>query len=319
MAEVPVPDVEDVSRLLTDRFGPGVRDVSPLGAGKWSRAFSFDTDDAQLVIRLGDYDEDFIKDRFAASWQEPGLPVPGFVDMGEAFGTFYAVTERADGTFLDQLSKHDVTEVLPSLWGVLDALRRVPVPESAGFGLWTRNGLGEHGSWKDALLTLETKRPRIDGWKTRLRQWPETQRAFDEGLDRLHLLVDQVPSRHDVIHRDLVNRNVLVTDAQVSSVFDWGSSMYGDHLYDIAWLTFCASYTAGFDRAETHRTARQHYVELGIDADDFDLRITCYELHIGLGALMHRAFLGEQAHARALATKIVESSTPDGTTVRLRG
>jgi hygromycin-B 4-O-kinase len=233
--------------------------------------------------------------------------------------TICAVTERAEGQFLAQLPRAEVTEVLPSLLGVLDALGRVPVPESAGFGAWTRNGVGGHRSWKDALLTLETTRPRIDGWKRRLQEWPETQRAFDEGVERLHRLADHVPSRHDVIHRDLVNRNVLVADAKVTSVFDWGSSMYGDHLYDIAWLTFCASYTTGFDRSEVHRCARAHYAAQGIAPDDFDLRINCYELHIGLGALIYRAFLGEEAHAQSLATKILASSIPDGTTVRLRG
>lgn len=318
MSGLPAPDLRQIARFLTDRFGSSVRDVSPLGAGKWSRAFSFDTDEAQLVVRFGDHDEDFAKDRIAASWQQPGLPVPNFIDMGEVFGTFYAVTERAEGKFLDGLTRNEVAEVLPSLFRVLDALRRVPVPDAAGFGGWNRNGVGAHSSWKDALLTLETKRPRIDGWKRRLQELPECQQAFDQGAERLQLLAEHVPSRQDVIHRDLLNRNVLVADAKVTSVFDWGSSMYGDHLYDIAWLTFCASYTSGFDRSEIHRLARQHYVRDGIDPDEFDLRINCYEVHIGLGALIYRAFLGEEAHAQSLATKILASAIQEGRTVRLR-
>jgi hygromycin-B 4-O-kinase len=319
MSGTPAPEVHQLARFLTDRFGSNVRDVRPLGAGKWSRAFAFDTDDSRLVLRLGDHEEDFAKDRIAASWQQPGLPVPGFLEMGEAFGAFYAVTERADGRFLDGLTRTEVNDVFPSVLRVLDALRRVQVPGSAGFGGWSRHGVGEHSSWKDALLTLETARPRIDGWKHRLQRWPQIQRAFDEGVEHLHVLTDQVPSRRDVIHRDLVNRNVLVAGAEVTSVFDWGCSMYGDHLYDVAWLTFCASYTTGFDRSDVHRRARAHYAAQGIAPDDFDLRINCYELHIGLGALIYRAFLGEEAHAQALAIKIQASSVPDGTTVRLRG
>lgn len=305
MSGLPDPDVRQIFRFLTVRLGPSVRDVIPLGAGQWSRAFSFDRNDSSLVVRFGDHDEDFAKDRLAASWQQPGLPVPDFIDMGEAFGTFYAITERAHGRFLDQLTRNEVPAVLPSLLDVLDALRRVRVATSVGFGVWNRDGVGDHSSWKDALLAVETRRPRIIGWNRRLQDWPECRQAFDQGLERLHSLVDHVPSRRDVIHRDWLNRNVLVNGAEVTSVFDWGCSMYGDHLYDVAWLTFCASYTAGFDRVETHRVARQHYVDDGFDPDDFDLRVTCYELHIGLGALTYRAFLGDRGGAQYLATKIL--------------
>jgi hygromycin-B 4-O-kinase len=180
-----------------------------LGAGQWSRAFSFDTDSRPLVIRFGDQDEDFEKDRIAASWQQPGLPVPKFIDMGEAFGTFYAITERAEGRFLDHLTRNEVAEVLPSLMGVLHAQRRIPVAQAAGFGGWDRNGMAEHSSWKSALLAVATERPRIAGWKRRLQKWPECERAFHQGFERLQILAEHVPSRQDVIHSDLLNRNVL--------------------------------------------------------------------------------------------------------------
>jgi hygromycin-B 4-O-kinase len=310
MLGLPTPDVQEIFRFLTVRLGANLRGVSPLGAGQWSRAFSFDTDSSPLVVRFGDHDEDFQKDRIAASWQQPGLPVPKFINMGEAFGTFYAITERAEGRFLDHLTRNEVAEVLPSLMGVLDAQRRIPVTQAAGFGGWDRNGMAEHGSWKDALLAVATERPRIAGWKRRLQEWPECEHAFHQGVERLQILAEDVPSRQDVIHSDLLNRNVLVADETVTSVFDWGCSMYGDHLYDIAWLTFCAPYTSGFDRLEIRRLARQHYVNEGFDRDDFDRRIDCYELHIG-SALTYSAFLGDEGAARSLATQSLANSIRD--------
>ena len=139
------------------------------------------------------------------------------------------------------------------------------------------------------------------------------QDAFDQGVDRLHLLAEQVPSRQDVIHRDWVNRNVLVTDANITSVFDWGCSMYGDHLYDVAWLTLCAPWTSGFDRQATRRVTREHYVAEGIDPDDFDRRVECYELHIALGALTYQAFLGDRGTTQWLARQIVDPAERDRT------
>jgi hygromycin-B 4-O-kinase len=195
---------------------------------------------------------------------------------------------------------------MPSLFRALGALRRVPVPESAGFGGWDRNGVGEHRSWKGAILAVESIRPRIDGWRLRIQEWPECEQAFDEGVERLQILAEQVPSRQDVIHRDWVNRNVLVTGTNITSVFDWGCSTYGDHLYDIAWLTFCAPWTSGFDRQLTRRLTREHYVAEGIDPEDFDRRVECYELHIALGALTYQAFLGNEGTSQWLAKQILD-------------
>jgi aminoglycoside phosphotransferase (APT) family kinase protein len=98
----------------------------------------------------------------------------------------------------------------------------------------------------------------------------------------------------------------LVTGPDITSVFDWGSSMYGDHLYDVAWLTFCAPYTVGFDRLEMRSLARAHHVNDGIDPDDFDQRVECYELHIGLGALIYQAFLGNHSTVQWLCTLITQ-------------
>lgn len=80
-----------------------------------------------LVVRFGDHDEDFAKDRIAASWQQPGLPVPKFIDMGEALGTLLCRHRTSRGKFLDQLTRNEVAEVLPSLFRTLDAERQIPV------------------------------------------------------------------------------------------------------------------------------------------------------------------------------------------------
>ena len=317
MFDLPALDVQELSRFLGARLAANVRRVSPLGAGQWSRAFSFDTECTSFVVRLGDQKEDFEKDRIAASWRQPGLPVPRFIDMGEAFGTFYAITARAEGTFLDHLTRNEVGKVFPSLLRVLDAQRRIPVAQGAGFGLWDGTGIAEHRSWKDALLAVATERPRIAGWRRRLREWPECEHAFYQGVERLRTLAEHVPSTQHVIHSDLLNRNVLVKNAKITSVFDWGCSMYGDHLYDIAWLTFCAPYTSGFDRIEIRRWAQQHYLNEGCDRDDFDHRIGCYELHIALAALTYSAFLGDEGAARSLVTQHLAIPTHKGSAVPL--
>ena len=41
-----------------------------------------------------------------------------------------------------------------------------------------------------------------------------------------------------LIHNDLLNRNALASGGQVTAVFDWGCSIYGDFLCDLAAFVF---------------------------------------------------------------------------------
>ena len=90
------------------------------------------------------------------------------------------------------------------------------------------------------LLDIANDPPsaRTYGWKQRLPETPLAHRAFESGYARLQTLVDACPEARHLVHSDLLNFNVLVTDDRISAVLDWGSSIYGDFLWDLAWFTF---------------------------------------------------------------------------------
>jgi hygromycin-B 4-O-kinase len=69
---------------------------------------------------------------------------------------------------------------------------------------------------------------------------PERARPFDAAVARLKDMVASCPEERHLIHSDLLHYNVLVAGDQISAVFDWGCALYGDLLYDVAWLTFWA-------------------------------------------------------------------------------
>ena len=124
-------------------------------------------------------------------------------------------------------------------------------------------------SRRAALLAVQDESPRIAGWQARLRTWPDCRAAFDEGMGHLGRLVEHVPEARHVIHGDLLNRNVLVDEAGVvTSVFDWGSSQYGDFLYDVAWLAFCVPWARGLRAEEVRRRAHGFFLRAGADVDD---------------------------------------------------
>ena len=63
----------------------------------WSRAFSFSRDGRELVLRLGCYQEDFLKDQKAMVFARTDLPILTVLDVGEApGGTIVVNTARPE-------------------------------------------------------------------------------------------------------------------------------------------------------------------------------------------------------------------------------
>lgn len=76
-----------VARFIAERYGSGTTTyVAVLGGGDRSRAFSFSRDGRELVLRLGCYQEDFLKDQKAMVFARTDLPIPTVLDVGEALG-----------------------------------------------------------------------------------------------------------------------------------------------------------------------------------------------------------------------------------------
>ena len=69
-------DLTRAIEFLGCRFGGDASDVVPLGMGVWSKAFAFRRAGRDYVIRFGAHQEDFHKDRFAARYAGPALPIP---------------------------------------------------------------------------------------------------------------------------------------------------------------------------------------------------------------------------------------------------
>src|SRR5207247_2258152 len=67
---------------------------------------------------------------------------------------------------------------------------------------------------------------------------PTGTAPFDEAFGVMAPLVERCPELRHLIHADLLNFNVLVEDDRIGALLDWGSAMFGDFLYDLAWLSF---------------------------------------------------------------------------------
>src|SRR5207253_8619475 len=139
---------------LAIRFGADSASVTQLDTGGWSSPFVFRAGDRDLVVRFSAFDEDFRKDERATRFSSRALPLPEIIEIGRAFGGFYAVTRRHFGTYLERATEQEMRALLPALLAMLDAIRDADVSDTSGYGNWGANGVADDPTWADALLAV---------------------------------------------------------------------------------------------------------------------------------------------------------------------
>jgi aminoglycoside phosphotransferase (APT) family kinase protein len=265
-----------------------------------------------LVVRFGRHLEDFTKDQKAATaFARPELPVPTVLEVGEATpGVFYAISERHFGVFLETLDERGWCNLLPALLRALDALREAPPPGGSGADWASSEGASAPLSWRQWLVTSLEDHPgeRVSGWRAKLEEAPDINDVFVRAERALRSLLWACPEVRHVLHRDLLNRNVLVAQdaSRLEAVFDWGCSVAGDFVYEVAWLTFWAPWYPALHAMDFRRVVQEHYGAIGLGVENFDQRLTCYEMHIGLEHIAYAAFTKRHDHQHAIARRTLQ-------------
>ena len=313
MSGRPAVDVGAAADFLRERFGPALSDVvAAPRQGMWSRAYFFRDGERDLVIRFADTAWNFEKDRRFAAYASQDLPIPVVLEIGDAFDDlYYAVTTRAHGMFLEELDHDTMERALPAVFGALDAMRAVDLSDSAGFGSHLPNFDGERPTWREFLLAVNDDDPALTanpvrGWRGALESRPDAARTFDDAYAALVAWVDRCPDVRHLVHNDLLHGNVLVDQRRVSAIFDWQCAVYGDFLYDVAVLTFWGPWFPVLDAANVRTAIRRHYDEIGLVVPDLDVRLRCYEVHIGLCHLGYHAWMRDWDELDAVARRTRE-------------
>jgi hygromycin-B 4-O-kinase len=279
--------------------------VELIGAGAWSQCFGFRQEDKEFVIRFGNYLDDFQKDKLAFRYNHSDLPIPKVLEIGRAFGGYYAISTRVYGVPLESLNANEWLEVVPSLVSAFEALRLADISNTSGFGGWGSDGNAARASWSEHLLAVkhDTPQQRTHGWREKLATLPEGEEAFSWGVDLLERVASNSVSRC-LVHCDLMNRNVFINEGKISGVFDWGCALYGDHLYDLAWLEFWSPWTPDLDVAYFRSELERRWSEMGYVPKDKDSRLLACYLHIGLDHLAYNAHLRDWTTLMATAERM---------------
>jgi len=298
-------NANEVQSFLDAHFGEEVSAVTLLGEGDWSKAFAFQRDDSDFVVRFGAYGEDFEKDRHAVTFAGPYLPIPLVTEIGRAFDGAFAISERRHGLFLEQIDLSSFQHLTPNLLRLFDALREVPVNQEASAD-WPAKA-NHHLTWRDWLATSveDDDNPRVGGWRGELAKDADIESLYVRGVRSLNDRLVDCPNALHVVHGDLLNKNVLVSfDAKrVEAVFDWGCFVFGDFLYDVAWFTFWAPWFPALEALNFRDVFRAHAKEIGLDVPSFDDRLTCYEVQIGLNHLAYNTVMKDPVERARVAKR----------------
>ncbi|MDX6481650.1 MAG: hypothetical protein QOG85_2160 [Gaiellaceae bacterium] len=267
-----VRPVEDVASFLETHHGEPIADLEVLSGGSWSAAYGYRLGDRELVLRLGSDSRWFASDRDAMAYARDGLPVPAVLDIGDAFGGAFAISERCFGRVLESVAVEEADVAGPTLMTLLDALRSVPDD-----GRLNR-------SWRTWLVACleDDSDQAVSGWRAKLAADPALDRLYRACESRIHELLDACPERRDLIHGDLLHNNVLIAPdaSRVNAVFSWKCSVRGDFLFDVALCTFWGA-IAHHGIAAADPFGRTLANAPAADLTDAALRHHAYELHIG--------------------------------------
>lgn len=285
-------EITEIESFLHTHLNQSVSDVAYLGQGVWSQAFSFRNLDKDYVVRFGLYSDDFKKDQIAAAYAVSDLPIPKVVEIGQALDRHFAISERAFGNMLDGLNEQEMAQIVPAVLKMLDAMRTTDISNTSGYGNWNTRQVAPYKSWRECLLDVwnDPIDSRTYGWRASLKSSPMGEAPYNKAYDALKSLIDKCPEERYLLHTDLLHYNVLVENGNINAVIDWGNAMYGDFLYELAGLIVWSPWYPAMQNIDWTEEARKHYKKIGLEVPNFEERLRCYEISIGLNGMSYNAF-----------------------------
>lgn len=275
-------DANDVQVFLEQNYQK-VNNIRKIVEGESSQAYSFICSEGKRILRVNtNGNQGFLKDLLAHQrFNSTDIPIPAILAVGEmAKDVYFAVSVQSEGEMVSKLNKQQNKIILPELVRMLDHIHSL-TPIADGYGEWDAEGKGKYNSWQDVLLAwLEEN-------------WAETKAApfYDESLHdelRRHIrgLLEYCPEVRTLVHGDFGLENLMSDGNHITGVIDWEMSMYGDFLYDIAWLDRWGT-RHGYGYAGIFK---EYYKSQNRMPENYDQRIQCYKLCIALDSLGFYAY-----------------------------
>jgi hygromycin-B 4-O-kinase len=301
-------DARRLRALLREHFTTDeITDLEPLRGGVFARAFGFQVRGQRYVVRLSTFDhsaEGYAKDEYAQRhFASPSLPIPRIVAVASTDTGHLAISERAAGRTLDEMTPAERQAVLPAMLDTFDAIGRADVSASGGYGFWGADGNGSSATWHAYLAAIieNDATGYYANWHAMFDSTFLDRDVYQTIYRSVRRLLPYCPEDRALIHNDAHFQNVLGDGQRITAVIDWANALYGDPLYEVARLDWWTAWP-GWWYDDIGDLLRDRYG----DAPRFAERMACYQLHLGLDDLRYYATIGnretyERYSARLLA------------------
>src|SRR5262249_50847394 len=128
---------------------------------------------------------------------------------------------------------------------------------------------------------------------------------YDAGVAVLERIAADLPERRGMIHGDLLARNVLVAGDRITAVLDWGNALFGDPLYDAAWLQCWWPWFDQWSDVDIEAAVGRRW-----RPDPTAMR--AYRLHMALDSMLYCASRGRLDDVARCAEAVLELSRRRG-------
>lgn len=258
--------------------------VETIGAGEESKAFYFDFQGNQYVFRVTWHgDLGYKKDKIAyENFSSDELVIPEVIDVGEIDEEVsFIISRRASGETLNNFSKDEVSGLVPKIVQAVVSLHGV-TPLGEGYGGWGMNRRGKFDTLSEYLEHC------LDQDEGEVQDRPFYESGFHLRLKKeLEGLLQYCSEERVVLHNDLGPLNML-SEGKHLAVIDWGDSMCGDPLKDVACLDFW------FGEQDFSGAFRSYYEKHRGLPVHFEERVRFYKLLIGYGSLWFYAYSDQE-------------------------
>lgn len=271
-------DTEKVISFLQNKIDQNIHALVVLKGGEMSQAFSFVSKNESFVIRVNTVFYPFEKDLYAFKhFKNAKIPMPEIVEIGDfAENLYFAISRKVEGQNFDTLPIAVQKSLVPQLIEIHEAIRSVQIPNGK-FGYWNGEGGASSDSWKDFILSYDDD---IYGkWDELYKDTCLEKEVIEKIYVKLNQLVDFLPEDRLLVHGDFAGNNAVSDGKNITGILDWGESSFGDTLYDIAWNEFYYEYL------QLRKAVKEHYEKIGVDTANYEKRIQCYQLRLGVGGL----------------------------------
>lgn len=274
-------DSKVVSSFLENYFQTQIGNFQFIKGGESSQAFSFTTKGTDFIIRINTSMRSFEKDKYAFEhFSLPDVPIPRVIEIGKLDDTYvFAISEKVPGKIMNDLIEEEHYKTLPSLLKTLDLIHSIDVSKKVNYGKWNSEGDASSTSWKESILQFKEYVESTNGEPSLFETSFLEKEVWYEIFHFIENLLPYCPEEKYLVHGDYGFDNVLSDGEQITGVIDWAESRYGDFLYDIAWMIF---WSGGMDFKEIFE---KHYKEKGLVIPNFQERILCYQVIIGLSSI----------------------------------